>query len=154
MLKPHCIQSSQVLVTAGTSKYMLRRHGIQAVTRVMAYVTKAVTLWRCLQQCVLAALNQLRAHWRHQPWNGCIEYSVASDDHYRSYHHNSLIVWNAWHLEQNIYRDSPWQSHQTSHTHRLFLSASRCPDNHCRDLRRPSEGSVGCCNWRTHSLKI
>jgi hypothetical protein len=46
-----------------------RPHGIQAVI-------SAVTLWRCLQQCVLAALNQLRVHWRHQPWNGCIE-SVA-----------------------------------------------------------------------------
>jgi hypothetical protein len=29
-LKPHCIQSSQVLVPAGTSKSTLRRHGIQA----------------------------------------------------------------------------------------------------------------------------
>jgi hypothetical protein len=26
------------------------RHGIQAVTRVIAYVADAVTLWRCLQQ--------------------------------------------------------------------------------------------------------
>jgi hypothetical protein len=43
-LKPHCIESSRVLVPAGTSKSMLRRHGIQAVTRVMAYVTNAVTL--------------------------------------------------------------------------------------------------------------
>jgi hypothetical protein len=32
-------------------------HGIQGVTRVMTYVDDAVTLWRCLQQCVLAALN-------------------------------------------------------------------------------------------------
>jgi hypothetical protein len=38
-------------------KSMLRHHGIQAVTRVMAYVANAVTLGRCLQQCVLAALN-------------------------------------------------------------------------------------------------
>jgi hypothetical protein len=43
-LKPHCIQSSQVLVPAVTSKSTLRRHGIQAVTRVMAYVADAVTL--------------------------------------------------------------------------------------------------------------
>jgi hypothetical protein len=43
-LKPHCIQSSRVLVPAGTSKSMLRRHGIQAVTRVMAYIANAVTL--------------------------------------------------------------------------------------------------------------
>jgi hypothetical protein len=43
-LKPHCIQSSRVLVPAGTSKSMLHRHGIQAITRVMAYVTNAVTL--------------------------------------------------------------------------------------------------------------
>jgi hypothetical protein len=43
-LKPHCIQSSRVLVPAGTSKSTLHRHGIQAVTRVMAYVTNAVTL--------------------------------------------------------------------------------------------------------------
>jgi hypothetical protein len=54
-LKPHCIQSSRVVVPAGTSKSTLRRHGIQAVTRVMAYIANAVTLWRCLQQCVLAA---------------------------------------------------------------------------------------------------
>jgi hypothetical protein len=40
----HCIQSSRVLVPAGTSKSTLRRHGIQAVTRVMAYVADAVTL--------------------------------------------------------------------------------------------------------------
>jgi hypothetical protein len=53
-LKPHCIQSSRVLVPAGTSK---SRHGIQAVTSVMAYVADAVTLWCCLQQCALAALN-------------------------------------------------------------------------------------------------
>jgi hypothetical protein len=32
-LTPHCIQSSRVLVPAGTSKSMLSRHGIQAVTR-------------------------------------------------------------------------------------------------------------------------
>jgi hypothetical protein len=56
-LKPHCIQSSRVLVLAGTSKSMLRRHVFQAITRVMAYVNNAVTLWRFLQQCVLAALN-------------------------------------------------------------------------------------------------
>jgi hypothetical protein len=37
-LKPHCIQSSRMLVPAGTSKSTSRRHGIQAVTRVMAYV--------------------------------------------------------------------------------------------------------------------
>jgi hypothetical protein len=37
-------QSSRVLVPAGTSKSTLRRHGIQAVTRVMAYVADAVTL--------------------------------------------------------------------------------------------------------------
>jgi hypothetical protein len=45
-LMSHCVQSSRVLVPAGTSKSMLRRHGIQAVTRVMAYVTHtfAVTL--------------------------------------------------------------------------------------------------------------
>jgi hypothetical protein len=43
-LKPHCIQSSRVLVPAITSKSTLRRHGIQAVTRVMAYVANAVTL--------------------------------------------------------------------------------------------------------------
>jgi hypothetical protein len=45
-LKPHCIwiieQSSRVLVPAGTSKSTLRHHGIQAVTRVMAYVADAV----------------------------------------------------------------------------------------------------------------
>jgi hypothetical protein len=41
--KPHCIQSSRVLVPAGTRKSMLRRHGIQAVTMVMAYVADAVT---------------------------------------------------------------------------------------------------------------
>jgi hypothetical protein len=76
-LKPHCIQSSRVVVPAGTSKSTSRRHGIQVVTRVMAYVADAVTLWRCLQQCVFADLNWLRLHWRHQPWNGCIEYSVA-----------------------------------------------------------------------------
>jgi hypothetical protein len=40
-LKPHCIQSSRVLVSATTSKSTLRRHGIQAVTRVMAYVADA-----------------------------------------------------------------------------------------------------------------
>jgi hypothetical protein len=44
MLKPHCIQSSRVLVPAGTSKSMLHHHGIQAVTRVIAYVADAVTL--------------------------------------------------------------------------------------------------------------
>jgi hypothetical protein len=43
ILKPHCIQSSRVLVPAGT-KSMSCRHGIQAVTRVMAYVADAVTL--------------------------------------------------------------------------------------------------------------
>jgi hypothetical protein len=31
-------------VPAGTSKSTLRRHGIQAVTRVMAYIANAVTL--------------------------------------------------------------------------------------------------------------
>jgi hypothetical protein len=56
-LKPHFIQSSRVLVPAGTSKLTLRRHGIQTVTRVMVYVADAVTLQRCLQQCILAALN-------------------------------------------------------------------------------------------------
>jgi hypothetical protein len=64
-------------VPAGTSRSTSRCYGIPAVTRVMAYVANAVTLWRCRQQCVLAALNLLRVHWRHQPWNGCIEYSVA-----------------------------------------------------------------------------
>jgi hypothetical protein len=48
-LKPHCIQSSRVIVPAGTSKSTPRCHGIQAVTRVMAYVADAVTLWRRLQ---------------------------------------------------------------------------------------------------------
>jgi hypothetical protein len=43
-LKPHCIQSSRVLVPAGTIKSTSRRHSIQAVTRVMAYVADAVTL--------------------------------------------------------------------------------------------------------------
>jgi hypothetical protein len=33
-----------VFVPAGISKSMLRRHGIQAVIRVMAYVADAVTL--------------------------------------------------------------------------------------------------------------
>jgi hypothetical protein len=56
-LKPHCIQFRWVLVPAGTSKSTLCRHSIQVVTRVMAYVANAVTLWRCLQQCVLAALR-------------------------------------------------------------------------------------------------
>jgi hypothetical protein len=42
ILKPHCIQSSRVLVPAGTSKSMLRRRGIQAVT--MAYIADAVIL--------------------------------------------------------------------------------------------------------------
>jgi hypothetical protein len=54
-LKPHCIQSSWVLLPTGTSKSTSR--GIKAVTRVMAYVADAVTLWRGLQQCVLAAPN-------------------------------------------------------------------------------------------------
>jgi hypothetical protein len=40
VLKPHCIQSSRVLVPAGTSKSTLRRHGIQT----MAYVADAVML--------------------------------------------------------------------------------------------------------------
>jgi hypothetical protein len=40
----HCIQSSRVLVPAGTSKSMLPRYSIQAVTRVMAYIANAVTL--------------------------------------------------------------------------------------------------------------
>jgi hypothetical protein len=52
-LKPHCIQSSRVLVPTGTSKSMSRRYRIHAITRVMAYVADAATLWRCLQQCVL-----------------------------------------------------------------------------------------------------
>jgi hypothetical protein len=43
-LKPHCIQSSRVLVPAGTSKSTLRRHGIQAATWVMAYVAHEVML--------------------------------------------------------------------------------------------------------------
>jgi hypothetical protein len=43
-LKPHCIQSSRVFVPAGTSKSTSRRHSIQAVTSVMAYVADAVTL--------------------------------------------------------------------------------------------------------------
>jgi hypothetical protein len=43
-LKPHCIQSSRVLVPAGTRKPTLRRHGIQAITRDMVYVADAVTL--------------------------------------------------------------------------------------------------------------
>jgi hypothetical protein len=55
LLKPHCIQSSRVLVPAGTSKSTLRRHSIQARTRVMAYVADAPTLRH--QQCILAALN-------------------------------------------------------------------------------------------------
>jgi alkylhydroperoxidase/carboxymuconolactone decarboxylase family protein YurZ len=37
-------KASRVFVPAGTSKSMLRRHGIQAVTRVMAYIANAVTL--------------------------------------------------------------------------------------------------------------
>jgi hypothetical protein len=59
-LKPHCIQFSQVLVPAGTSRYVVNhfRPG-QTVTRVMAYVANAVTLWRWLQQCVPAALRAL-----------------------------------------------------------------------------------------------
>jgi hypothetical protein len=43
-LKPHCIQSSRVLVPAGTSKSTSRRHGIQAVIRVMAHIADAVKL--------------------------------------------------------------------------------------------------------------
>jgi hypothetical protein len=34
-----------MLVPTGTSKSMLRRHGIQAVTRVMAYVADAVIVF-------------------------------------------------------------------------------------------------------------
>jgi hypothetical protein len=48
----------------GTSRSTSRRHhfrpGIQTVTKVtkvMAYVANAVTLWRWLQQCVPAALR-------------------------------------------------------------------------------------------------
>jgi hypothetical protein len=44
ILKPHCIQSNRVFAPAGTSKSTSRCHGIQAVTRVMAYVADAVTL--------------------------------------------------------------------------------------------------------------
>jgi hypothetical protein len=62
-LKPHCIQFSPVLVPSDTCRSTSRRHhlrpGIQAVTRVMAYVANAVTLWRWLQQCVPAALRAL-----------------------------------------------------------------------------------------------
>jgi hypothetical protein len=43
-LKPHCIQSSRVLMPAGTSKSRLHRHSIQAVTGVMAYFVNALTL--------------------------------------------------------------------------------------------------------------
>jgi hypothetical protein len=42
LLKPHGIQFRWVLVPAGTSKSTLRRRGIQAVTRVMAYIANAV----------------------------------------------------------------------------------------------------------------
>jgi hypothetical protein len=49
----HSILPSASLVPAGTSKSTLRRHSIQAVTSVMAYVADAATLLRCLQQCVL-----------------------------------------------------------------------------------------------------
>jgi hypothetical protein len=42
-LKPHFIHSSRVLVPAGTSKSTLRRHDIQAITMVMAYIANAVT---------------------------------------------------------------------------------------------------------------
>jgi hypothetical protein len=38
------LYSIRVLVPAGTSKFTLRRHRIQAITRVMAYVADAVTL--------------------------------------------------------------------------------------------------------------
>jgi hypothetical protein len=76
-LKPHCIQSSRVLVPAGTSKSTSRHHGIQAVTRVMhalvAYVADAVTLWCCLQQCVhggfelgSSALTSSNLKWLHR----------------------------------------------------------------------------------------
>jgi hypothetical protein len=44
LLKPHCIQSSRVLVPAGTSKSTSRCHGIQAETSVIAYVANSVTL--------------------------------------------------------------------------------------------------------------
>jgi hypothetical protein len=40
MLKPHCIQSSRVLVPAGTSKSTLRRHGIQVSI-------KDARIWQC-----------------------------------------------------------------------------------------------------------
>jgi hypothetical protein len=68
---PLCHSSSQIVLLMTTPKFKatlysiqasackstLRRHGIQAITRVMAYVADATMLWRCLQQCVLAALN-------------------------------------------------------------------------------------------------
>jgi hypothetical protein len=54
----YSIQFSRVLVPAGTSNTMLRHHSIHRPSPgVMAYVANAVTLRRCLQQCVLAALN-------------------------------------------------------------------------------------------------
>jgi hypothetical protein len=37
------------------------------------------------------------------------------------------------------------------HPSPLIIAASRCPDNHCRDLRVPAPGR---CNWWTHYLKI
>jgi hypothetical protein len=57
-LKPHCIQFSPVLVPAVTCRSR-RQHFCPGIPVIMAYVANAVTLWRWLQQCVLAALRAL-----------------------------------------------------------------------------------------------
>jgi hypothetical protein len=63
----------------------------------MAYVADAVTLWRCLQQCVLTGLN-----WRHQPWlhriqcgfNCCAEHLVGTRATWRtSYANCARKIW-------------------------------------------------------------
>jgi hypothetical protein len=86
-LKPHFIQTSRVLVPAGTSKSTLRRHGIQAVTRVIAYVANAVTLSSTM--CT-GGFELASTALRHQLLNGCIEYSVALTSEHISY----FSIWN------------------------------------------------------------
>jgi hypothetical protein len=69
-LKYFTIQSSRVLVPADTSKSTLRHHGIQTITRVMAYVADTVTLSSTMRtggfELGSSALTSSTLKWLHR----------------------------------------------------------------------------------------
>jgi hypothetical protein len=91
VLKPHCIQSSRVLVPASTSKSTSRRYGIQ----VMAYVTNAVTLSSTVRtggfELGSSALTSSTLKWLHRIQCG-FKWPKMKQIHIRSRSTSSILM--------------------------------------------------------------